>query len=74
MTTLKLELQNDAGWPDRLFLGPKGVHFFIEFKAPGKTEEKLQHYRRMNLLNQGHPSYVVDNIKEGHRVVDFYAS
>jgi len=58
--------------PDDLFLSPCGVIFFAEFKAPGKKPTKKQaedHARRRanNAL-----VYVIDDVDEGKRVVDFF--
>lgn len=32
---VKLTSRGQRGWPDRLFLMPGGLVFFVEFKAPG---------------------------------------
>lgn len=37
------------GWPDDLFLFADGHHWWVEFKAPGKTASPLQSERHMNM-------------------------
>ncbi len=52
--SLKLELHHDAGWPDRLFILPRGRTLWVEFKAPGGPLRELQNERRGYLLAFGH--------------------
>lgn len=35
----------EVGWPDRLFISPKGRHIYIEFKKPGEKPRPIQHHR-----------------------------
>lgn len=39
----------EAGYPDRLFISPSGVHIWIEFKRVGKEPERIQEYRMEEL-------------------------
>jgi hypothetical protein len=39
----------EAGFPDRLYILPNGLHVWIEFKRPGEKPDQLQLYR-MELL------------------------
>ena len=57
--------------PDRLFLGPNGVSFFIEFKAPGNTVTEKQEREIRRILELGHRCYVINDIEEGKRVILF---
>jgi hypothetical protein len=50
---LKLNLQGNRGWPDRLALLPNGVVVFIEMKRPGEKLRKLQEHRRKTLQALG---------------------
>lgn len=51
----------DVGYPDRLFISPKGHTIFIEFKSPGEKPEPIQFYR-LRILNQRNiPAYWTDN-------------
>lgn len=70
----KFKSTSQRGVPDRLFLAPNGVVFFVEFKAPGKQPTALQ-LREMKLIqsNMGR-AVVVDSIKSGKAVVDLYTS
>jgi hypothetical protein len=52
--SLQLNLQFDAGWPDRLFLIPGGRPMLLEFKRPGKQPEPLQNHRLETLVNLGY--------------------
>ena len=65
----KFTSPNRRSVPDRLFCGPQGLHFFIEFKATGKkpTEKQWREIKRLRGLN--HTVYVCDNIEEGKRIV-----
>jgi hypothetical protein len=60
--------------PDRLFIGPGGLHFFIEFKAPGKLPTPKQVREITRLINLGHLVYVIDNIGTGKQLVDTLVS
>ena len=57
--------------PDRLFLGPDGVSFFIEFKAPGNVPTKLQSREITRITALGHRVYVCDDVEIGKRWIDF---
>ena len=59
--------------PDRLFISPKGVTLFIEFKAPGKkcTEGQSREIGRLKAKNI--PVFVVDDPDEGKRIIGLYA-
>ena len=65
----KFTSPNRRSVPDRLFCGPNGVHFFIEFKAPGKQPTNKQAREIMRLCNLGHHVYICDDIEEGKRIV-----
>ncbi len=67
----KFTSPNRRSVPDRMFSGPAGLHFFIEFKAPGKTPTPKQardHARRAAL---GHRVYVCDDVEDGKRIINF---
>ena len=56
--------------PDRLFLGPGNLHFFIEFKKPGGTLTPGQEREIQRLRDRGHRVHVVDTVAEGQQMVD----
>jgi hypothetical protein len=56
--------------PDRIFTTPKGCHFFIEFKAPGKKPTPKQAKDHEDRRARGVAVYVIDNIEQGKAVVD----
>lgn len=57
--TLKLNLQSNRGWPDRLVILPKGQVVWLEFKVPKGRLTKLQEYVHDWLRRQGHRVEVV---------------
>jgi len=56
--------------PDRLFTTPKGCHFFIEFKAPGKKPTPKQAKDHNERRARGVSVYVIDDIAAGKAVID----
>ena len=68
--TRKFKSPGNRGVPDRLFMTPAGVVFFIEFKAPGKTPTALQQ-REINLINKNKGNaFWVDSVIDGRDIVD----
>lgn len=59
----------EAGWPDRLFISPRGATIFIEFKRPGERPDKLQEYRIEQLTLRGVPATWTDNTVEGINIL-----
>lgn len=51
----------EVGYPDRLFISPKGHTIFIEFKRPGEQPEQIQLYRLRQLQSRNIPAYWSDN-------------
>ncbi len=50
----------EVGYPDRLFISPKGHTIFIEFKVPGKRPDPIQYYRLEQLRKRNIPAYWCD--------------
>lgn len=69
ITTLKLNLVYNRGWPDRLIILPNGRVIFIELKRPGGTLEPLQKHRHEQLENLGHDVKTFDDAKMAIRYV-----
>lgn len=67
---IKMGITYVKGFPDRMFLGPNGRVFFIEFKAPKKLPTKLQRYRLEQLKEMGFDVYVVDSTYNGKQIVE----
>lgn len=65
----KFTSPNRRSVPDRLFCGPNGVHFFIEFKRPGAKPTVKQDREIARLVKLGHKVYVCDDIEEGKKIV-----
>lgn len=66
---IKLNLQGNRGWPDRMFLY-KGSVLFIEFKREGKELEPLQEFRLNWLEANGFNVGWCDNQLDGKRLID----
>ena len=68
------ELAKSLGWwplkferierslPDKLYLGPGGQRFIVEWKRPGEKPRPQQVARIERLRKMGHHVYVLDNI------------
>lgn len=69
-TQYKFSSPAHAGVPDRLFLGPHGRVFFIEFKAKGKKPTPLQDRECARIVANGIDCYWVDNVDDGKKIVD----
>lgn len=59
----------EAGYPDRLFLSPKGHTIFIEFKVPGERPDPLQQYRIRTLRERGIPAFWTDSFVESVNIL-----
>ena len=57
--------------PDRLYIFPKGLLFFIEFKATGKVPTAGQLREHDKLRKLGQDVYVIDSIESGKQLIDF---
>lgn len=55
---LKYSCQNEAGYPDRLVLTPKGTAFWVEVKQPGAYLRPLQKARKAELERMGFSVFV----------------
>lgn len=58
---LKLEVPQQAGFPDRLVVLPNNHHLFVELKRDGGSLRKLQEHRRQELQELGHTVMVIDD-------------
>ena len=56
--------------PDRLFIGPNGLHFFVEFKREGNVPTKAQEREIRRLRDLGHHVYVCDSTERGYTIID----
>jgi hypothetical protein len=59
-----------AGWPDRMYIFPKGAVVFIEFKRPGKKPRKLQAVRLRTLVDYKQKAYTFDNAAAAIRILE----
>ena len=66
---LKLNLQGQRGWPDRLFLVSGGRAIFIEFKREGEELRPLQEYRHRELEKLGYRVYTCDSVASAKAIL-----
>lgn len=64
ITSIKLNLSGNRGWPDVQFLYA-GRSFFMEVKRPGEVPTDLQAYRLHWLKDNGFPAMWTDDIDKG---------
>lgn len=57
-------------WPDRLFITPKGRHFYIEFKRDGEVPTAGQDDFIEGLVARGVDAVWCDNAADGKHYVD----
>jgi hypothetical protein len=65
----KFKSSQNRGLPDRIFITPDGVVFFIEFKAPKKTARKLQRLVIDDMLHVKADVFVTNNLDEAKRII-----
>lgn len=61
-----------AAVPDRMFITPSGVIFFIEFKMAGKKPGPAQAREITRLLEHNANVHVVDDVDQGKLLIDKY--
>ncbi len=66
----KFTSPGNASVPDRVFVAPGGIVWWIEFKRRGEKPTPKQAVEIAKLRAQGAKVFVVDNVEEGKRVVD----
>jgi len=64
ITSIKLNLTGNRGWPDVIFMF-EGHVFFMEFKRPDEMPRELQVFRIKWLLANKFPVLVCDNVYQG---------
>lgn len=57
---IKYTPQGEKGWPDRIFVLPRGTHVWLELKRKGEEPTPLQYYRLEQLRDQGAIAYWSD--------------
>ncbi|MBT9159031.1 MAG: hypothetical protein DDT26_00280 [Dehalococcoidia bacterium] len=70
----KFKSANNRSVPDGIFATPFGVVFFIEFKRPGKRATPAQADEHAFMRQRKLTVYVVDNVTDGKKIIDTYAS
>lgn len=68
----KFASPSHRGVPDRLFITPEGITFFIEFKAPGKEPTALQSKELETIRAHGVPAYWADSVSTGRMLVNSF--
>ena len=59
-----------AAVPDRLFIGPTGRVWFIEFKREGQKPTPAQEREHARLRGHNISVFVIDDVEQGKAVVD----
>ena len=59
-----------AAVPDRLFIGPKGRVWFVEFKREGQKPTPAQEREHTRLRGHSVSVFVIDDVEQGKAVVD----
>ena len=67
---IKMNTWLSNGWPDRLYVMPKGRVFWAEYKDPNGELSPLQAERIKYLRGRGHDVEVIDNKEAGRRAID----
>jgi len=70
-TSYKFTSPGHRGVPDRLVVGPKGLHFFIEFKAPGKEPTPMQQREMDRLKDLGQHVFWTDSLEKAIWALDY---
>ncbi len=67
--SIKLNLQGRRGWPDRLFLLPRGRPLFIELKRVGKKLRPDQERVHARLKPPGYKIFTIDDLDDFRRIL-----
>lgn len=59
-----------AAVPDRLFIGPTGRVWFVEFKREGQKPTPAQEREHARLRGHNISVFVIDDVEQGKAVVD----
>lgn len=68
----KFKSANNRGVPDRIFITPDGVVFFIEFKSPKRkaTPRKLQRLVIDDMLDHNAKVFVTNDLEEAKKIIE----
>ena len=68
----KFQSPNHRSVPDRMFVNPDGVVFFIEFKREGEkpTDGQTREIGKLRAYEQA--VYVCDSVEDGKGIIDQY--
>ena len=58
------------GNPDRIFISPKGIVLFIEFKSKKNKLTKLQDEKIKKLLQNNTNVFIVNSVEYGINIID----
>jgi hypothetical protein len=65
----KFKAPGNRGVPDKLFLAPNGIVFFIEFKKPTGVLSAMQKDEIAQIKKRKGNVFVVDNVPDGRAIV-----
>ena len=69
----KFNSLSTRGVPDRMFISPSGVVFFIEFKSSTGKLSALQKKTIDRMLKNNATVYVCNNVKDGIEIIQKYS-
>lgn len=69
--TYKFNSEARRSVPDREFISPRGVIFFIEFKRKGKKPTPSQFREIARLISHNVPTFVIDDSDECKTLIDY---
>lgn len=68
--TYKFTSPSRAAVPDRLFIGPTGHMWFVEFKQGGKKPTPAQEREHRRLREKMVEVWVIDSVESGKLMID----
>lgn len=69
--TYKFTSPSQRSVPDRIYVFPNGVLFFIEFKRYGEKPTRGQEIELDALAGRGQRVAIIDNVEDGKALVDW---
>lgn len=66
----KFKSASARGLPDRIYITPDGVVFFIEYKRRGKSARVQQKLVIDEMIEQGAKVFVTDDLEEAQEIIN----
>jgi len=62
--SIKLTMVGNSGWPDRIYVLPRGKLIWVEYKRPGKKRSPKQVWAHKLLKAFGHDVRTYENVED----------